>query len=291
MKTYRSAYLGGEIDLPDGWPSPVFDKVDGEVFQASFVEIFHWSTNTFAKPSSLQDVEKGLGDVAMNNPAYSHPVFGRMSVLGREQVWLRSRMHGKLFAKTYMLNFGRQSHYIFGYCRDEATFCQREPIWDGVVASYRPLPAYQQAYDEECRLEPGRRARLRLAVSNVSDSPYFAELSLMYSWDADLPAQEARALAARAIAFISCAVFDAAQDACIGCAPSPVPHGRRPAWLLQGASMPISIMETYVDVTERQCEIGIGPCMIIQGEPKPVGPQLLERLEAGFVARFQEMIA
>ena len=107
----------------------------------------------------------------------------------------------------------------------------------------------------------------------------------MYQWDGELPEQEAQRLALRAVAYISCAIYDAAKSAGLPCQPSPIPNGRRPAWLIAGERVPISLTLSDVEVSQRACQMSVGPMMFFVDElPGNVG--LLARLAEGFRTRF-----
>jgi len=118
----------------------------------------------------------------------------------------------------------------------------------GMLAAYRerdqadkpPQLTYPQFYEQESRLQAGNPCSLHLDYAVIPDFPYFMHLILLYRWEADLPDQEAQKLAQRAIAYVSCAIYDAAQAAGLSCWPSPIPNGRRPAccWKARGHRYP-----------------------------------------------------
>lgn len=288
MKIDRSPFIGCEITLPGEWPKPACEE-GGETYHLSRFELFQWSKMWVKEPSTPEQVERDFRLMAQKYPAYSELEFGRFSLLGHDQIWVRHKMWEQMWAKTYCLAFGREKHYVWGYCPDAAAFARNEPAWDAVIASFRPIPAYPQPYDTECQRAPGEPSSLRLVASEVIDSPHLATLALRYEWDASLPNEAATHLAARAIAYLSCAIYDAASEARLGCQLSPIPHGRRPAWLIEGASAPISVTQTQVEVERQTCEIVVGPSIWRVRGPMPASPELLQRLEQAFQDRFKEI--
>ena len=151
-----------------------------------------------------------------------------------------------------------------------------------------PLLSYPQFYNEESQQQPGQKHTLKLAYSIVPDFPYFTHLLLLYQWDEELPHDEANRLALRAIAYISCAIYDAACSAGWPCQASPIPNGRRPAWILDGERSPVSLTLSDIDLSEKRCQFTIGAVVTQIGEP-PGDRAHWEKLHVAFKVRFSEI--
>lgn len=147
---------------------------------------------------------------------------------------------------------------------------------------------YPQHYDEESRQQPGKKRNLKLTSSIIPDFPYVTHLLLLYHWEGDLPDEEARHLALRAIAYICCAIYDVAIDAGLFCQPSPIPNGRRPAWIIEGEKSPVSLILSDIDESERTCQMTIGAMLTSIREP-PSDRTRWEKLHAAFKARFSDI--
>jgi len=147
---------------------------------------------------------------------------------------------------------------------------------------------FAKFYSEEARLRPDKKHLLKLAESVVPDFPYFTHLILVYQWEEALPGEDARNLAARAIAYISCAIYDAASHAGLFCQPSPIPNGRRPAWILEGERSPVSLTISDIDEGDRICQVTIGAVLTEIGKPHSDRARW-ERLHAAFEATFSEI--
>lgn len=149
---------------------------------------------------------------------------------------------------------------------------------------------YPQFYEEESQQQPGKKCNLKLIHSIVLDSPYLTSLNLVYQWDENLPDKEARSLALRAIAFVVCAIYDAAIQAGLFCQPSEIPNGRRPAWVLEGEQSPVSLTLSDIDISEKTCQMTIGAVVMFAGNPSG-GRMHWDKLHAEFKARFSEITA
>jgi tetratricopeptide (TPR) repeat protein len=165
-------------------------------------------------------------------------------------------------------------------------------IQEGLAAAHNEANSvglsYPQFYNEESQRQPGQKRTLKLDGSIIPDFPYFIQLLLHYQWDEKLPDDEANRLAKRAIAYISCAIYDAARDAGWPCQASPIPNGRRPAWILDGESSPVSLTLSDIDLSERSCQLTIGAIMTVMGKP-PTNRARWEKLHAAFKARFSKI--
>ena len=147
---------------------------------------------------------------------------------------------------------------------------------------------HPQHYDEESRLQPGRKCNLKLIHSIVPDSPHVTHLMLLYQWDKNLPDEEEKNLALRTIAYVSCAIYDAAMSAGLSCQPSPISNGRRPAWILEGEKSTVSLVLSEVNESEKTCAMTIGAMLTAIHEP-PSDRARWEKLHAAFKARFSNI--
>jgi hypothetical protein len=147
---------------------------------------------------------------------------------------------------------------------------------------------YSQHYDEESRQQPGKKRNLKLIGSIVPDFPHVTHLVLLYQWEENLPDEEARRLALRAIAYVSCAIYDVAINAGLFCQPSQIPNGRRPAWIFEGEKSPVSLILSDIDESERTCQMTIGTMLTFIREP-PSDRTRWEKLHTAFKARFGDI--
>jgi hypothetical protein len=147
---------------------------------------------------------------------------------------------------------------------------------------------YPHHYNEESWQRPGKKCGLKLVNSIVPDFPHVTHLVLLYRWEEKLPDDEPKNLALRAIAYVSCAVYDAAVNAGLLCQPSQIPNGRRPAWILEGEKSPVSLILSDIDESERTCQMTIGAMMTSLGEP-PSERTRWEKLHAAFKSRFSHI--
>jgi tetratricopeptide (TPR) repeat protein len=162
----------------------------------------------------------------------------------------------------------------------------REPVHVGASSLSQPPPlTYPQFYEEEARRQPGAQRVLTLVFAKPPESKYEISLLLVYQWEADISEPEAQRLAQRAIAYISCAIHDAARRVGLSCRASPIPNGRRPAWLIANESMPVSLTLSDIDLSDRTCQMSIGPVAVALGG-LPIDMALLARLLEGFKAGF-----
>ena len=135
---------------------------------------------------------------------------------------------------------------------------------------------------------PGKKRTLKLKGSIIPDFPYVTHLLLLYQWEDDMPEEQARNLAYRAIVYIACAIFDVAIKAELHCQPSPIPNGRRPAWILEGEKSPVSLTLSDIDLEEKNCQMTIGTMLTFTGEP-PSDRVRWEKLHSGFKTMFSEI--
>jgi len=166
----------------------------------------------------------------------------------------------------------------------------RERNRDEYTATVSPMDSspsltYRQFYNEESQLRPGKKRNVKLIDSIVPDSPYLTTLILLYQREENLPHDEARNLALRAVAYISCAIYDVTINAGLLCQPSPIPNGRRPAWILEGERVPVSLTLSDIDESDRTCRMTIGTMSIAVGEP-PSDRTRWERLHESFKGKF-----
>ena len=125
-----------------------------------------------------------------------------------------------------------------------------------------------------------------MLFAEVLDFRAFVSLGLVYQWPEALPGPEAERLAQRAIAYISCAIYDAALVAGLPCRVSPISNGRRPAWLIAPEPAPISLTLSDIDIADRTCQLSIGPVMFAVRRHAAAHTGVLTQLAAGFKAQF-----
>jgi tetratricopeptide (TPR) repeat protein len=139
--------------------------------------------------------------------------------------------------------------------------------------------SFPNFYNEALRQHPGTKRKVKLAYSTVMESPYVNYLLLVYEWERGLAPIEAKKLAQRAIAYVSCAIYDIVIGANLACQPSPFPNGQRPAWNIQGTDYAVSVVLTDIDENDRTCRMSIGSFLHDRHTP-PLDKVVLEKLEA-----------
>ncbi len=152
-----------------------------------------------------------------------------------------------------------------------------------------PFLSYPQFYDKESQQQLDQKRNLKLAELIITDFSFVTHLVLLYQWEEDLPNDEANRLAKRAIAYVCCAIYDAACSAGLTCQPSEIPNGSRPAWILEGEKSPVSLTLSDIDLSERTCQMTIGAVLVSMKEPSS-DPAHWEKLREAFNARFSEII-
>lgn len=167
----------------------------------------------------------------------------------------------------------------------ERRLCATDPQ-QASAASQSAQLTHPQFYQEESRLQPGEKRELTLIFADVLDFRTLVSLGLVYEWAEELPGPEAERLAQRAIAYISCAIYDAATAAGLSCWASPIPNGRRPAWLIAQEPAPISLTLSDIDMADRTCQMSIGPVVFAVRQQAAAHTSVLAQLAAGFKARF-----
>ena len=155
-------------------------------------------------------------------------------------------------------------------------------------ASDRGSLTYPQTYEAEAQREPGAPRTLTLIQSGIPDFSYLTYLILVYQWQEDLPDEEAQRLCKRAIAYIACAIYDAAAAAGLACRAHPYMNGRRPSWQIEGEGTPISLLLSDIDLETRTCQMTIGTVVTMMGKQPPPGAHW-EQLHAGCRERFQSI--
>jgi tetratricopeptide (TPR) repeat protein len=151
---------------------------------------------------------------------------------------------------------------------------------------------YPQHYNEVSQQQPGKKCNLKLIKSTIPVSKFPTCITLVYQWDEPLPDEDARKLGLRAVAYIACAIYDAATNAGLDCRAFEIPHGRRPSWLIGGEKMPISLTLSDIDISNRTCQMIIGAVGVAIGVPPSGGTHWLELtglLFAGFSVRFSNI--
>ena len=152
-------------------------------------------------------------------------------------------------------------------------------------AGQGPRLTYPHHYIYELDRQRGEPGRLTLDRSLVMESPFVNTLILEYRWAKGPSDEEARKLCKRVVMYIACAIYDAAQAARLPCEPSAVPNGQRPAWIIPGERVPVSLTLSEVDMNSRICHMVIGAMMTTVGEA-PAGVDHWKRLKTGFEERF-----
>jgi len=147
---------------------------------------------------------------------------------------------------------------------------------------------YPQHYDEESQQQLGKKCNLKLIESIIPVSKSPARITLVYQWDETLSDEDAKRLGLRAVAYIACAIYDAATNAGLNCQAFEIPHGRRPSWLIDGEKMPISLILSDIDISDRTCQMTIGTVAVAIGVPPSGGTHWLKLL-AGFYVRFSNI--
>jgi tetratricopeptide (TPR) repeat protein len=147
---------------------------------------------------------------------------------------------------------------------------------------------YPQHYDEESQQQPGKKRNLKLIESIIPDSKSPACIILVYQWGETLSDEVAKRLGLRAVAYIACAIYDAATTAGLNCQAFEIPHGRRPSWLIDGEKMPISVTLSDIDISDRTCQMTIGAMAMAIGAP-PSGGTHWEKLLTEFQVRFSNI--
>ena len=129
---------------------------------------------------------------------------------------------------------------------------------------------------------------MALVQSGIPDAPYVTHLVLVYQWQEELPEEEAQRLCRRAVAYVACAIYDAATAAGLYCRASSIANGRRPSWQIKGEAVPVSLILSDVDLEARTCRMTIGTMVTTLEEQTRRGMHW-EQLHTGFRARFQSI--
>jgi hypothetical protein len=216
-------------------------------------------------------------------------------------------MHQILFATIILeRKHGEPSEYteqaIRHFQQAREVFTQNEypeewaRVQGGLAIAYReryhdeesPKLTYPQLYKQESNYFPGKKRTLKLKGSIIPDFPYVTHLLLIYEWEDDLPEEEAQNLTNRAIVYVACAIYDVAIEAGLFCQPSPIPNGRRPAWILEREKSPVSLILSDIDLEEKNCHMTIGT-MVTRVGGSPSNRAHWEKLHAGFKALLSEI--
>jgi tetratricopeptide (TPR) repeat protein len=177
--------------------------------------------------------------------------------------------------------------YLLAIVSQELNSSTKNPVAANPISN-QPILTHPQFYDEESKQQPGKKCALRLIDSLVPDSKYAISLMLAYQWEAELSEEEAQRLRLRAVAYISCAIYDAARAAGLSCRVSDISNGRRPAWLIASERMPISLTISDIDASDRTLLMSIGPVVVSLREPSG-DAHLLAKLLEGFKGRFSNI--
>jgi hypothetical protein len=135
MKTCRSERHGFKIDVPEAWLPPEITP-DGPAFNCGREEAFSFKIGPITYVPDLDITEDNFSRQAHAN-GYTEVAFGRIPVGGKEHVWIRFRLGNGQWAKKYLLVLGGKVFAITGSWHEQATFAQREAVWDTIVKSFR----------------------------------------------------------------------------------------------------------------------------------------------------------
>ena len=67
-------------------------------------------------------------------------VFGRITVLGEDQIWARYHLGNRDRTKKYMIVLGANEYAITATCFVPKGFAEKERAWDAIATSFRLLP-------------------------------------------------------------------------------------------------------------------------------------------------------
>jgi tetratricopeptide (TPR) repeat protein len=148
---------------------------------------------------------------------------------------------------------------------------------------------YPEFYNETLGHNPDSKRRLKLIYSDVPDIKYATSMLLVYQWEDELSSDGAECLKRRAVAFLVCAIYDAARSSNLPCMVSPIPNGQRPAWMVEGERSPVSLTLSDIDMDDRTLQMSIGPVMVAL-HSLPVNKAPLEKIMNGFRNKFSEIM-
>ena len=146
MKLYKNTEFGFEIEIPDHWPSPIKVAADSLMFNCFPVEAMNFVIGPLLPERLLEYTEFEFRHYAQKKK-HTNLEFGRISVGEKDHVWARYCMINGIWAKKYMIVFGRVEYAVTATCADRRTFLERESTWDTVVKSFRLSGWKQQNAD------------------------------------------------------------------------------------------------------------------------------------------------
>jgi hypothetical protein len=150
--------------------------------------------------------------------------------------------------------------------------------------------SYPNYYIEQLNQYQGIKYYLKLIHAITPESGMSVSLVLLYQWEEKLSDEEVKKLGHRIIAYISCAIYDAAIFSGLKCQPSKIPNGLRPAWMIEGESAPVSLTLSDIDPTDMTCQLCIGPVMVIADSIINNKRLYLSTLLNGFEAKYSNII-
>ncbi len=149
--------------------------------------------------------------------------------------------------------------------------------------------AWPDFYLKEVSQNPGDQHTLKLVhLIAPGEQPYQHNLLLLYQWQGAISEEEGRRLLLRAVAYLACAIYDAAVYAKLACWPSPVPHGRRPAWFFENEVVPIALTLSDLDLDSQTCQFSIGPVVHVATQAHSQGKHW-KKLKTAFQEKFDKI--
>jgi hypothetical protein len=155
-QTYELQRLGFAIDLPAGWTlvtqAPAWQirflaRLKGvRVPDSSVVEFTcgsEESINVSVMPLGAElppDVTELSMTLEAQDLEFTDPIFGRITVGGREHVTARYIAWSRVHSKKYLLVFGDRGYALTAASPDATRAEQREEVWDAIAGSFRLLP-------------------------------------------------------------------------------------------------------------------------------------------------------
>ena len=112
-------------------------------------------------------------------------------------------------------------------------------------------------------------------------------MNFVYQWHDELTHPQADNLDTRLRAYITCAIYDFAVAAGLGCLPGPL-HGQRPSWQIAGHSGYTSLIGAGFDTDEKICWLQIGPGMMDLNESLS-GNKVTQQLSLSFKQHFAQI--
>jgi hypothetical protein len=135
MKSYKNTEFGFEIEIPDHWPDPMKVAADGLMFNCFPVEAMNFMIAPILPERLLEYTEFEFAQYVQREK-HTNLEFGRISVGEKEHLWARYCMVNGMWAKIYLIVFGRVEYTITASCADRRTFVEIESSWDTIVSRF-----------------------------------------------------------------------------------------------------------------------------------------------------------